>query len=145
MKVHLHSRIALLYPGSFADAGALEALLTEARIELRLVGPEALGLTLAALAGYANTPPPTRPYTGGAVSDSLLVFSGLRDEVLNRTLDALRASNLAITHKAVLTPQNRNWALGTLLEEIRAEKQAEAATPEAENGEQGAADGTPAG
>ncbi|MFV0413100.1 MAG: hypothetical protein ACK5L3_07485, partial [Oscillospiraceae bacterium] len=80
MKVFLQSRIALLYPPTFGQRQQLEELLKGQRIELRPVEEEALELPVAAVAGFALTPPPARPYEGQAPAKSCLVFSGVTEE-----------------------------------------------------------------
>lgn len=121
MKVYLNSRFALVYQGGFDKMDELAALLKKQRIEMRVVEPEVLGLSVAALAGYVDAPPPTLEFEGEPPKESCVVFSGLTEQRLGRVLDALREEKLGVDYKAVLTGENRNWAFGALMREMEKE------------------------
>lgn len=132
MRVYLHSRLALFYRGSFDKMEELQALLKQQRIELREVEEGALGLSLAALAGYVNAPPPTLAYDGPPLAESCIVLSGLTEQRLSRVLGALREAGLGISYKVVITEENRNWAYGALMQQVKTEQEEEKTA--AENG-----------
>lgn len=121
MKLHFNSKIALLYPGEFAQKQELETLLTKHKVELHTVAPEALELPLAALAGYVDAPVAARAFEGEAPTASCLVLSGLSEETLNRVLAAVKEAGIGLTYKAVVTTENRNWAFGALMQEMAQE------------------------
>lgn len=130
MKIHLNNRLALYYPGSNGAPEEMAAFLTPLRIEMRLVEPAALALPVAAVAGYLNTKPPTLTFDGEPPAESCIVFTGLTEEKLNRTLDKLKSNGPQVDCKAVITADNRDWAFGALLQNIlEEEKQAKEATP----------------
>lgn len=123
MKVYLNNRFVLVYPGKFDQMQELEAFLQAQRIEMRVVEPEALDLSVAALAGFVRTPPPTKEFAGTPPAQSCIVFVNLPEEKLSRVLDKLTSSGLALDYKAVLTGENRDWAFGALMQEMQAEEQ----------------------
>lgn len=124
MKLFLNNRIALLYKGNFEHTEELSNIIARFNGQLRIVEPEALDLSVAALAGYVDVPEPSLPYTKKNVlpSVSCLVFSNFTEEKLNRALDAIKAEGLELDFKAVITPHNRNWSFGALLVEMEREK-----------------------
>lgn len=122
MKLRFNSKIALFYPGGFARIQELEALLKKSKVELRMVEQDALGLSVAALAGYVDVPQPGRTFEGQPPKASCLVLSGLTEEVLNRLLDSIKEAGMELDYKAVMTGTNRNWAFGALMQEMEAEK-----------------------
>lgn len=122
MNIKLNSRIALLYPANFAQTQQLEVILKANRTQLRTVGQDALDLTLATLAGYVQAPPAALELEGEVPLKSCIVFSGLPDGTLSRVLNQLREAAIALDYKAVLTPENRNWAFGRLIQEMQHEQ-----------------------
>ena len=122
MQFFRQSRIALFYPAAFSQTDELEALLHRQKIELRLVEPEALELSLAALAGDMDAPPANPPFKGSAPAASGIVFANLTEQRLQSALQALREASLPpIAVTAVFTGENRNQAFGALLEQATAE------------------------
>ncbi len=124
MKARVHTGAVLLC--CFEDPGELAALrgfFAGRRIAVYTAGAEDLGRTVGALLGLpGGTAQPEGP-AGPFSPEPALVFSALSDRALEQTLAALREQKLAAGRlKAVLTPHNRGWALGALLEELRRER-----------------------
>ena len=122
MKFFINSGAALLYPEGFLQRQELEALLRAEKIELQVVEEEALGLSLATLAGAVNAPPPSMEFEGDAPAESCLVFSGLKEEKLRRIRESIAEAGLDIPYQAVITNENRSWAFGALMQEMEKEK-----------------------
>lgn len=134
MKVYLNKRFALYYPGANPTPAGLEPLLQAQRIQLREVQADGLGLSVAALAGYINTPPATRTFEGEPLKQSCIVFSGLSEEKLTRATEKLNNADFSVDLKAVLTNENRDWAFGALMQELEQENsRQENQQPEPEN------------
>lgn len=124
MKARIQTGAVLLC--CFEDPDELSALLgffTERRITVHTAGPDAMEQTVGALLGLPGSDAQPQTVPGSFSPEPALIFSALSDRALEQTLTALRQSGLA-QHclKAVLTPHNRSWTLGALLEELRTER-----------------------
>lgn len=56
-----------------------------------------------------------------SVSAEILILSGLDRSELNSLLEMLRAENVSIPLKAMLTPHNRDWSVSALADELAKE------------------------
>lgn len=83
------------------------------------VPPEALGLTLGALAESES--PPCAGGRGETLAEPMLVFCGFSDARMDQALSAMRRAGLHIPCKAMLTAKNRAWKPARLLAELRRE------------------------
>ena len=125
MKLFWNNSIAMLYPEAFNRRQDLESLLQAKKIELRIVEEEALELSLASLAGYANSPSPSLPFEGELPAESCLVLSGLEEKKRQQILESLKEAGIDIRYKAVITDENKDWAFGALMREMEKEEKRE--------------------
>ncbi|MEG2596091.1 MAG: DUF3783 domain-containing protein [Ruthenibacterium sp.] len=125
MKAHLTQNaapLALYYNLPPDSAANLCAVLEETGIASRAICVADLARPVGTLAGvggkagsvFAGTPPETE----------LLLMANFDEPLLNRLLDALRAKNIVIGLKAVVTKHNRNWTILDLITELLREKAA---------------------
>lgn len=73
------------------------------------------------LAGDELLPAAAEPYRGAPFAKPLLVICGFTRPQLDVLLDVLRARQIDIEYKAMLTPTNRNWTAAALYAEIARE------------------------
>ena len=57
-------------------------------------------------------------------AESLLLLDGVDGPALQALLAALRAREVSVDYKAVVTPHNRSWTVLELMEELKRERQA---------------------
>lgn len=108
--------LVLAYGLSAERMAALAGLLEKLGFGWREIQPEQLGLTVEILAG--DSLPEYSAFGGPAFPEEALVLCNLSKAELNWLLRELRQASLTVDRKAVLTPTNRNWTFGQLLEEI---------------------------
>lgn len=121
------------------EQDALRRFFTQRRIAVYTAGSEDLGRAVGPLLGQPGGAAQPQGAAAAVPPEPALVFSALSDRSLEQVLTALREQQLAAgCLKAVLTPHNRGWALGALLEELRRERGAIASKAEAEEGGAGA-------
>ena len=66
--------------------------------------------TLAALCGLEEPVAlPSESAITPSFSDPMMIFAGLSEMTLNRVLAGLRAQQIRIPYKAILTPTNQDW------------------------------------
>ncbi|MBQ7432287.1 MAG: DUF3783 domain-containing protein [Lachnospiraceae bacterium] len=80
--------------------------------------------TLGVLAGVTEETTPAAVYTGSELPESMMVFCGCPDALLDILLADLRQSGVRVSLKAVLTPYNQSWTTLELYRELRQERQA---------------------
>ncbi|MDE7299966.1 MAG: DUF3783 domain-containing protein [Lachnospiraceae bacterium] len=64
----------------------------------------------------------TEIFTGTPPQESLLVFCGLEERMLDKLLGALRRNEVQVDYKAVQTPSNQQWSALRLYAELEREK-----------------------
>ena len=79
--------------------------------------------TIEALAS-GKISPLVAPATGKVPTESLLLMCNLTDKRMDKLLAELRAKNVRIDYKAILTPTNKKWTVFQLLLEMYREKAA---------------------
>lgn len=57
-----------------------------------------------------------------AVSEEMLIISGMAGERMDNFLGMLRSGSLSVSLKAVVTPHNVGWTVGALYRELSAER-----------------------
>lgn len=55
-------------------------------------------------------------------ADSLILLCNLKDKRLDKMLFELRHGEVKVMYKAILTPNNRNWTVPMLMQELRRER-----------------------
>ena len=114
----------LMYNCSGPEFSKLRQIFAMLRLRMRPVEPERYHIPLEELAAGKGEPgEPAQP-----VGESMLVFCGMGQALLNQVLAVIRAAQLPpIPLKAVLTPDNRQWTTLQLYEELLREREAIAA------------------
>lgn len=80
------------------------------------------GQTLAALCGLEEPVAlPSESAITPSFSDPMMIFAGLSEMTLNRVLAGLRAQQIRIPYKAILTPTNQHWTPEECFIEIKKE------------------------
>ena len=100
----------------------LERVLLPLKIRLRRIPASQYGQTLAALCGLeepADTP--SKSAATPSFSDSMMIFASLSETTLDRVLAGLRAQQIRIPYKAILTPTNQHWTPEECYIEIKKE------------------------
>lgn len=114
-----HAVVLLYHLTELTEKGALVGnLLRELDLPVRRVEPEELSLSLGQLCGM-ETAPAQRAAQDPPTGQECLVMCGLSEEQLNSLLGRLRGVDLPL--KAIMTPHNRQWSFGALLEELTRE------------------------
>lgn len=113
--------LALVYGmGAETEAGrTLRALLRAMGIGVREIAPPELSQTMGMLAGLGGKT--AAPFAGTPPEEAMLVFHAFSGTQLDNLLDAMRAAELSVPYKAVLTEQNQKWSAAALLEELKQE------------------------
>ena len=111
----------LMYNCSGPEFSKLKQIFAMLRLRMRVVEPDRYQLPLEELArgkgdpGKAESPLP----------ESMLVFCGLGQTLLNQVLEVIRLAKLPpIPLKAVLTETNQSWNTMQLYEELLREREA---------------------
>lgn len=78
--------------------------------------------TLAALCGLEEPVAlPSESAVTPSFSDPMMIFAGLSEMTLNRVLAGLRAQQIRIPYKAILTSTNQHWTPEECFIEIKKE------------------------
>ncbi len=111
----------LLYNCSGPEYFKLKQILAMVRLRMHPVGPELYAVPLGELAaGRGEAGEAGEPFP-----ETMLVFCGVDDALLDKVLQLLRVAKLPpIGLKAVLTPDNREWDSRKLYEELTREREA---------------------
>ncbi len=114
----------LMYNCSGEEFSKLKQIFAMLRLRMRPVEPDRYHVSLDELShGAGDTAEPT-----AALPESMLVFCGMGQALLNQVLEIIRVSKLPpIPLKAVLTDSNRSWTTMQLYEELLKEREAIAA------------------
>ena len=92
------------------------------RILLPLIPVSQYGQTLAALCGLEEPADlPSESAVTPSFSDPMMIFAGLSEMTLNRVLAGLRAQQIRIPYKAILTSTNQHWTPEECFIEIKKE------------------------
>jgi len=112
----------LMYNCSGGKYFKLQQIFAMLRLRMRMVGPDKYHLTLLELAEGEGEP---AAEAGEAIPESMLVFCGVNEALLNQVLEVIRAAKLPpIVLKAVLTETNQDWTSLQLYEELVREREA---------------------
>lgn len=115
----------LMYNCSGPEFSKLRQIFAMLRLRMRPVGPDRYHLPLEELAEGKGDP---AAEAGEALPETMLVFCGLSQALLNQVLEVIRLAKLPpIPLKAVLTDTNRTWNTHQLYEELLKEREAIAA------------------
>lgn len=98
---------------------AVRALLREMGVAAKTARPEQLGLPAGVVAG-GHGGVPVAPAGEGPACEFVLL-SGFTRAQVDEFLARSREAGCVVGAKAVLTPANRNWPLGRLIEAVAAE------------------------
>ena len=124
----MRSGTVLMYNCSGPEYSKLRQIFAMLRLRMRPVEPERYHVPLGQLAeGKGESGEPTQ-----AIGESMLVFCGLGQALLNQVLEVIRLAQLPpIPLKAVLTESNKEWDTVQLYEELKKEREAIAASEKA--------------
>ncbi len=84
------------------------------------IKPEGYGLPLVSAASGVKAQP--NPLASRALPEGMLVFVSFPETALSVFLDALKAKEIRISLKAILTPHNATWDAHTLYKELCKER-----------------------
>ena len=111
----------LLYNCPGAKFSKLQQIFAMLRLRMRTVSPDRYHLPLSDLAAGVGEPGPEQE----PIPESMLVFCGLNQALLNQVLEIIRLSKLPpIPLKAVLTETNQSWNTLQLHQELLREREA---------------------
>lgn len=111
----------LLYNCSTPEFSKLKQIFAMLRLRMRVVGPDRYHISLEELAQGKGEP----GEAAQPLPESMLVFCGMGQALLNQVLEVIRVANLPpIPLKAVLTETNREWDTTQLLAELVKEREA---------------------
>ena len=117
----------LMYNCSGEKFSKLKQIFAMLRLRMRVVGPDRYHISLEELAQGKGEP----GEAAQPLPESMLVFCGMGQALLNQVLEVIRVANLPpIPLKAVLTETNRQWNTIQLHEELCKEREAMAAQKE---------------
>ena len=117
----------LLYNCSGEKFSKLKQIFAMLRLRMRVVGPDRYHISLEELAQGKGEP----GEAAQPLPESMLVFCGMGQALLNQVLEVIRVANLPpIPLTAVLTETNRQWNTIQLHEELCKEREAMAAQKE---------------
>ncbi len=113
--------VVLLYNCSGPEFFKMKQILAMVRLRMHPVGPELYAAPLGELAAGKGEP----GEAGEPFPETMLVFCGVSDALLDKVLQLLRVAKLPpIGLKAVLTPDNREWDSRRLYGELIKEREA---------------------
>ena len=120
----------LLFQVPQQETDAIRRLASNLKIKTQVIAPEQFGCSLGALADGSTSV--SQKQTVSALTDteenkkmpagSLLVFAGVTEKHVDKILFELRARNITLTYKAVLTDTNRNWDARHMFAEMERER-----------------------
>ena len=99
---------------------AVRDVLREMGVVARTARPEQLGMPAGMVAGRHGGAPAT-PYVGEGPHCEFVLLCGLAHAQVDEFLGRSREAGCVVGAKAILTPANRNWPLGRLIEAVAAE------------------------
>ncbi len=110
----------LMYNCSGPEFSKLRQIFAMLRLRMRVVEPDRYHVPLAELEKGMGEPGEAQE----PLPESMLVFCGLGDLLLNRVLEVIRVAQLPpVGMKAVLTANNREWNTRELYEELLRERE----------------------
>ena len=119
MKAHIAAAAPRAYYYGITDGrAALLEVLNGFGITASAIAPGQPVRTVAQL----DEPCAAAPVSGPA--ESLLLLDGVDGPALQALLAALRAREVSVDYKAVVTPHNRSWTVLELMEELKRERRA---------------------
>lgn len=123
--IHVHKPVALVwnYSPSLPEYALLAAACTKAGMQLKCLAPGDLSICVGQLCDLPGKYP-KGPLVPPEQFPAALILEGLSDPVLDNLLADLRAANITIPLKAVVTGINRQWPLVQLLKELNEEHEA---------------------
>lgn len=101
----------------------IKAIALQHGFRIRVVKPEETGLSVGVLAELPGAVPTGKGSTG-QIEDEMLVLCNVPGEAFHSFLAQLRAKNVPVTLKAVVTEHNRGWTLTRLYENLLEEHRA---------------------
>ena len=126
--MYVKSPVVLIYHTAQEQMQRLNRVCALCRLELKALPDEDANLPLGAAADAKGWLNPLLAQTHntedpGPLTEPLLVMAGFDDRMIDRFLAAMRAENLSISMKAVLTDNNANWNALQLAGHIAQERQ----------------------
>ena len=111
----------LMYNCSGGKYFKLQQIFAMLRLRMRVVTPEQYDITLDQLSEGKGEPVDE---AGEAIPETMLVFCGIGEALLNQVLEVIRVAKLPpISLKAVLTETNKDWTTKQLYEELCRERE----------------------
>ena len=111
----------LMYNCSGPEFSKLRQIFAMLRLRMRPVTPEQYGITLDLLSEGKGE---SAAEIGEAIGETMLVFCGVNDALLNQVLEVIRVAKIPpIRLKAVLTEENKTWNSRQLYEELVKERE----------------------
>lgn len=102
----------------------IEQALFPFHIRLKKIPPQDYGKTLGVLAGIVKEEIPAEAYGGDELDAPMMIFAGIPDPKLDAMLRSLRAQNVRLPYKAILTPTNMDWTPPACFAELKQEHEA---------------------
>ena len=110
-----------MYNCSGPEFSKLRQIFAMLRLRMRPVNPEQYGITLDLLSEGKGE---SAAEIGEAIGETMLVFCGVNDALLNQVLEVIRVAKIPpIRLKAVLTEENKTWNSRQLYEELVKERE----------------------
>lgn len=105
------------------DTAAIEKIADKLRIRTAIVLPEQYAQSIGSLAGYVSANVSRNvPAVETLPPEGILVMCELKNNRMDRLLEAFRKKELVIPYKAVLTPTNISWNVFQLSLELQRER-----------------------
>lgn len=99
----------------------LRGVLAQMGARARMAEAEQLGLAAGAVAGLHGFSPVATPWEGSVPSCEFVLLCGFTNAQVSEFIALCREADCVVGPKAVLTPQNRTWPLGRLINAVAAE------------------------
>lgn len=116
--------VVLLYHIPVQEKMKLMPVLLRQGCQAVTVPRERYHAKLGVLAGVVEEERDIPVYEGSDLPESMMVFCGCPDSLLDILLADLRQSGVRVSLKAVLTPYNQSWTTLELYRELHQERQA---------------------
>ncbi len=111
-------------PEAAAKGEALRAVLAQLGARAKAAAPEQLGMAAGAVAGMHGFSPVAAPWTESVPDCEFVLLCGFTNAQVSEFIARSREAGCVVGAKAVLTPQNRAWPLGRLINAVTAEHKA---------------------
>lgn len=100
---------------------AVRGVLAQMGAVSRVARPEQLGMAAGGVAGLHGFSPVAAPWESEAPGCEFVLLCGFTNAQVSEFIALSREAGCPVGPKAVLTPQNRTWPLGRLINAVAAE------------------------